>query len=144
MKRYIRASEVPTKDQYFAEVISEDRLVIEKLAAIRSNYLGPLIKIPSTRNDLGTMRSSRETASGESEQYSLDDKCIHLVETRDDCRVYSIPYVFYDGLYYELRHFELTIYDDSSFQFGRRKIRNFGEFADSTLFNDVRLAKLGG
>lgn len=126
MKRYIRASEVPTRDQYFSEVLDEDMDVLEQLMSIRSNFWGPLIKLPSTRNDLGR-----------TDNYDLEDKCIHLVKDAEDHREYDIPFARNPGrggvLLYTSR---LSIYDDKSFQFGKGKIRRFGEVSDSTIYND--------
>lgn len=132
MKRYIRSATVPSTEQYFAEVEPEDLDVIKQLMSIRSNFNGPLIKLPSSRNDLG-----------KTDNYDIEDKCIHLRKQLDDCRVYTVPYTrnfpWRGGV--NVFTVSLYIYDDKSFKFGDNgKVRTFGSVADATLFNDFNKA----
>ena len=69
--------------------------------------------------------------------YDQDDKLIDLVSTKDDCRVYHIPYPgtgrFGTGKIYLQT---ITIYDNGSIQFGKGKIRDVDAFAVSTFRSD--------
>lgn len=132
MKIYVRASEsrIPTLQEYLSEVDTKDIDTIQQLMNIKT-FNGKLFSAPSSRNELGRTQN-----------YEPEDKVIHIVESQDDYRVYSIPYTQekyprVTGIY----TFELTCYDDGSFKFGDGKIRRFGEVSDNTLSNDVRRAR---
>ena len=69
--------------------------------------------------------------------YDQNDKLINLVSTKDDCRVYYVPYPG-TGRYGTGKIYlqTITIYDDGSIQFGDGKIRYVDAFAVSTFKSD--------
>lgn len=133
MKIYVKASEssIPTLQEYLSEVDTKDNNIIQQLMNIKT-FNGKLFSAPSSRNELGRTQN-----------YGPEDKVIHMIESQDDYRVYSIPYTStkYPGVI-GIFTFELTCYDDGSFKFGDGKIRRFGEVSDNTLSNDVRKARI--
>jgi len=133
MKIYVKASEsrIPTIQEYLSEVDTRDTDTIQQLMNIKT-FNGKLFSAPSSRNELGRTQN-----------YEPEDKIIHIIESQDDCRIYSIPYTspkFHGvtGIY----TFELTCYDDGSFKFGDGKIRKLGQVSDNTLSNDLRRARI--
>ena len=130
MKRYIRSSvdeaKIPTLSEYLSEVDDQDLDIIDYLMNVKT-FNGKLIRVPSTRNDLG-----------KAVHYSKEDKIVHLVDEGEDYRTYSIPYSGkkYPGVI-GVFALKLTCYNDGTFQFGDGKVRSIGSVADSTLSNDV-------
>lgn len=132
MKRYIRSASrpkydnIPTLEEYLSEVDSRDLSTIEQLMRIKT-FNGKLIRVPSSRNELGR-----------TDDYSKEDKIIHLLDKGQTYRTYTIPYA--DAKFPGVTGvftYNLTCYNDGTFQFGSGKIREFGSVADSTLSNDV-------